>query len=191
MINPLIILIQGYLRQQNRSCSLVDLVNLCEQDFPLLIGKNVDLQVVIFQKNFFIMNALYQIQHDIQNEGFSLSILPLDICMVPNRVEGKCALTKRDTELARYYLDWSNLTSITVEEIEELFSSFWQRYRAIDKVEAALTTLGLDQNVDWYDVRKAYKRKIAISHPDKGGRAHDFIKIHEAYKVLSFSYHEA
>ena len=64
--------------------------------------------------------------------------------LVPNRAEGKSALATRDTDLANYYLDWSNLNSITIEEVEALFSSFWQRYRAVDKVNAALVTLGLD-----------------------------------------------
>ncbi|NQY88699.1 MAG: DnaJ domain-containing protein [Colwellia sp.] len=191
MTNPLIIPILEYLREQNSSCSLIDLVNLCEQDFILLIGRDVDLQIVIFQKNFFVMNALYQIQRDIQTDGFLLTIFPLEICMVPNRAEGKSALATRDTDLAHYYLDWSNLNSITIEDIETLFSSFWQRYRAVDKVNGALTTLGLDQDVDWFDIRQAYQKKIAISHPDKGGCAEDFIEIRKAYEVLSISYHRA
>lgn len=191
MLNPLIIPILAYLRQQNSSCSLVDLVNLCEQDLLLLIGKDVDFQIIIFQKNFFVMNALYQIQSNIQTEGFTLTILPLDIFMVPNHDESKSALTKRDTDLASYYLDCSNLTSITTEEVEDLFSSFWQKYSALDKIDSALTDLGLTQGADWFEVRQAYKKKVAISHPDKGGCSEDFIKIREAYEVLSFSYHRA
>ncbi len=189
MINPLIIPILAYLREQSSACSLVDLVNLCEQDLISLIGADVDYQIAIFQKNFFVMNALYQIQRDIQTEGFSLTILPLDIFMVPNHDESKSALTKRDTDLASYYLDWSNLSSITAEEVEAIFISFWQKYSALDKVEAALTNLGLAQGADWFEVRQAYKKKVAISHPDKGGCADSFIKIREAYEVLSFSYH--
>ena len=190
MINPLIIPILGYLREQSSACSLIDLVNLCEQDFLSIIGKEVDSQIVIFQKNFFVMNALYQIQSDIQTEGLLLKILPLDICIVSNHVGGKLALTKRDTELASYYLEWSNLSSTTVEEVEALFSSFWQKYRAVDKVDAALTTLGLAQFDNWLEVRQAYKKKVSICHPDKGGSVEDFIEIREAYEVLSFRYHE-
>lgn len=190
MINPLVIPILEYLRKQSSACSLIELVNLCEQDFFSIIGKEVDPQIIIFQKNFFIMNALYQIQSDMQTEGLLLKILPLDICIVPNRTEGKFALTKRDTELASYYLDWSNLNSITVEEVEELFSSFWQKYRAVDKADAALTTLGLAQFDNWLEVRQAYKKKVSICHPDKGGSVEDFIEIREAYEVLSFRYHE-
>lgn len=189
MTNPLIILILGYLREQSSSCSLVDLVALCEQDFISLILKNVDPQVVIFQKNFFVMNALYQIQRDIQTEEFSLTIFPLEICMIPNRAGTKGTLTTRDSDLARYYLDWSNLNNITVEEIETLFSSFWQRYSARDKIDAALTTLGIDKNVGWFEIRQAYQKKIVISHPDKGGCADDFIETRAAYEVLRFCYH--
>ena len=189
MTNPLIILILRYLREQNNSCSLVDLVALCDLDFLSLIPRDVDPQIVIFQKNFFVMNALYQIQRNIQPEGFSLTIFPLEICIIPNRAGAKNTLTTRDTDLACYYLDLSNLNNITVEEVEALFSSFWHRYSALDKIDAALTTLGVDQNVSWSEVRQAYQKKIVISHPDKGGCADDFIETRAAYEVLRFSYH--
>ena len=189
MTNPLIISILGYLRAQNSACSLVDLVNLCQQDFLSLILRDVDPQIAIFQKNFFVMNALYQIQRDIQTEGFLLTIFPLEISIIPSLAGAKNALTTRDTDLAHYYLDWSNLSDITVEEIETLFSHFWQRYSAVDKVDAALATLGIIQGVNWFEVRQAYQKKIVISHPDKGGCADDFIQIRAAYEVLKFSYH--
>ena len=86
MVNPLIIPILEHLRAQNSSCSLIDLVNLCQPDFLELIEPNADVQIVIFQKNFFVMNALYQIQGDIQSEGFLLIIFPMEISLVPNYV---------------------------------------------------------------------------------------------------------
>ena len=190
MINPLIISILGYLRKQNSSCSLIDLVNLCEHNFISLIRKEVDPQIVIFQKNFFVMNALYQIQSDIQTEGFSLIIFPLEISMISNNSEAKNTLSTRDIDLASYYLDWSNLHNISVGEVETLFASFWHRYRAVDKVDDALTTLGVDKDVGWFEIRKAYQKKIITSHPDKGGCADVFIEIRKAYEILRFSYHE-
>lgn len=189
MTNPLIINILGYLKKQNSACSLIDLVNLCQQDFVLLIKKDVDPQIAIFQKNFFVMNALYQIQRDIKNEGFLLTIFPLEICLVPNHAAAKGTLAMRDTDLAHYYLNWSNLNNITLAEVESLFARFWQSYRAVDKVAAALTTLGVDNNIDWFGIRRAYQKKIAITHPDKGGCAADFIEIRQAYEVLSWRYH--
>lgn len=189
MTNPLIINILGYLKKQNSACSLIDLVNLCQPDFLLLIKKDVDPQIAIFQKNFFVMNALYQIQRDIKNEGFILTIFPLEIFLVPNHAAAKDTLAMRDSDLAHYYLNWSNLSNITVAEVASLFSHFWQKYRAVDKVTAALTTLEVDKNIDWSGIRQAYQKKIAITHPDKGGCAADFIEVRQAYEVLSCSYH--
>ena len=37
------------------------------------------------------------------------------------------------------------------------------------------------------EIRKAYKKLIVLNHPDKGGDADKFNKIHEAYKILSNS----
>jgi hypothetical protein len=190
MTNPLIISILRYLREQKSSCSLLDLVKLCEQDFLALILTDVAPQIAIFQKNFFVMNALYQIQHDIQTEGFSLTIFPLEICLMPNCAGVKNSLTTRDNDLAHYYLNWSNLNNITVEEVESLFAGFWQRYQAVDKVGDALTTLGLDQVVDWSKIRQAYQKQVFINHPDKGGSADDFIKTREAYEILRFCYYK-
>ena len=189
MNNPLIIPILGFLRERKVACSLIDLVKLCEKNLLIIIGRDVAPQVAIFQKNFFVMNALYQIQGDILSEGFLLEIFPLDISIVPSFDEGLGKLTTRDINLARYYLDWSNLDSITVEEIEILFSNFWQKYRAVDNIDAALTTLGLDKNVGWLEIRQAYKKQITTCHPDKGGCADDFIEIRKAYEILSLSYH--
>jgi len=188
MTNPLIIPILGYLKKKHSACSLIDLVKFCEQEFLALIDKNEDTQIVLFKKNFFVMNALYQIQQNIQTEGFSLSIFPLEICLIATSAEHSNALTTRDTDLAGYYLDWSNLTNTTVAEVEALFSSFWRKYSAVDNTDAALVTLGLEQGVNWLDIRRAYKSKIAMSHPDKGGHAEDFIEIRKAYEVLSCSY---
>lgn len=185
MFNPLIIPILEYLRVQHSSCSLLDLVKLCEQELLLLIGKDNDFQLAIFQKNFFVMNALYQIQADLQTEGYTLTISPVEITLLPNHTVSKPALTTRDNNLANYYGDWTNLTKITVADIEALFANFWQKYHAFDKVAAALNTLELGQDVEWHDIRKAYHQKIAISHPDKGGSTKDFIEVRKAYEILS------
>jgi len=188
MTNPLIIPILDYLKKQHRSCSLIDLMNLCERELALVIVIKDDPQSVIFKKNFFVMNALYQIQRDLKVEGFLLTIFPLEIYLSVSGGKNENALTTRDNNLAHYYLDWSNLANITIEEIDTLFSSFWQKYRAIDKVDAALITLGLTQGANWFDIHRAYKNKIFLSHPDKGGCTEYFIEIRKAYEVLSVSY---
>ncbi|TYK67061.1 DNA-J related domain-containing protein [Colwellia echini] len=191
MTNPLIIPILGYLKIQKSVCSLLDLVDLCQSDLASLIGKDVEPQIALFQKNFLIMNALYQIQRDIQSEGFLLNIFPMQIMLVANNNTSECALTSRDNDLANYYLDWKNLDNVTTAEVDDLFTSFWKKYNAVDKTESALITLGLALGVTWAEVRQAYLKKIAICHPDKGGNTEDFIAIREAYEVLSASYQSA
>ncbi|WP_159820762.1 DNA-J related domain-containing protein [Colwellia sp. 20A7] len=188
MTNPLIIPILEYLKKQHSACSLIDLVNLCKDDLISLIGKEEDPQVILFQKNFFVMNALYQIQRDIQTEGFLLTIFPLEICLIAKNAANEHSLTTRDTDLAHYYLAWSNLKNITADDVNALFASFWQKYRAVDKVDAALATLGLEKGVNWLDIRQSYKSKVTMSHPDKGGCPEDFIEIRKAYEILSVSY---
>ena len=44
--------ILGFLKAQESACSLIDLMNFCEQDLTLLIDKDLDYQIAIFQKNF-------------------------------------------------------------------------------------------------------------------------------------------
>ena len=45
--------------------------------------------------------------------------------------------------------------------------------------------LDISQSSSIEDIRKAYKKLIIINHPDKGGDAEKFNKIHEAYQILS------
>jgi len=45
--------------------------------------------------------------------------------------------------------------------------------------------LGIEVNATCKDIRKAYLRKVVSEHPDKGGTASSFERIHHAYKTLS------
>ena len=45
--------------------------------------------------------------------------------------------------------------------------------------------LDVSQLASQDEIRKAYKKLILINHPDKGGNAEKFNKIHEAYEMLS------
>ena len=45
--------------------------------------------------------------------------------------------------------------------------------------------LDISQMASKEEIRNAYKKLILINHPDKGGDAEKFNKIHEAYEILS------
>ena len=44
--------------------------------------------------------------------------------------------------------------------------------------------LGVDPTSTLMNIRKKYRTKIIASHPDRGGKAQDFIAIREAYEYL-------
>lgn len=44
--------------------------------------------------------------------------------------------------------------------------------------------LGLGVNFEASDLKKAYRRKAAETHPDKGGNAEDFQLVNAAYEFL-------
>lgn len=45
--------------------------------------------------------------------------------------------------------------------------------------------LGIDKNASQDDIKKAYRKKAGIHHPDKGGDENEFKKVQEAYETLS------
>ena len=47
--------------------------------------------------------------------------------------------------------------------------------------------LELDRDASLADIKKAYRRKAMVLHPDKGGDEEEFKKLNEAYEVLSDS----
>jgi len=49
----------------------------------------------------------------------------------------------------------------------------------------ALRVLGLERGATDAEIKKAYRRLSLQHHPDKGGNADDFVRIHEAYETLS------
>ena len=46
-------------------------------------------------------------------------------------------------------------------------------------------TLGVQENADDIQIKKAYKKLAMQHHPDKGGDAKKFQEVSEAYAVLS------
>lgn len=47
------------------------------------------------------------------------------------------------------------------------------------------TTLGVDENAPEKDIKKAYRKKAAETHPDKGGDAEKFQEVNTAYLILA------
>lgn len=45
--------------------------------------------------------------------------------------------------------------------------------------------LGIEQNANKEDIKKAYKKKALVHHPDRGGDEEEFKKVAKAYEILS------
>lgn len=183
VINPLKAAILARLRRQGTT-KLTDLMADCEPLLSELMSS--DPQLRLFEINFLLMNALFQLQADLLEEGLYLdvNILDLRLASLPETGELLPSQLTRG-ELASYYLDWQNLHSITTTEVEALLSSFWQRYLAGDKRGWALETLGLGSDASLTEIKKTYQRLVARAHPDRGGSANRFIEVREAWEILS------
>ena len=149
---------------------------------------NEDYQLAIFQKHFMVMNALYQLQiRLLEEELLYLDISPLHIQLVStiNNTDCKNLSEASDTKLSQYYLDWGNFENTTVEDVEKLLEKFWTLYQSNDRRLSSLAILELNETADQAKIRQRYRELAARHHPDKGGDPSEFVKIRQAYEVLS------
>lgn len=64
--------------------------------------------------------------------------------------------------------------------------SFWNNFNPFNHyLEECCKLLQIDINFDEQTLKNAYHKQVLLTHPDKGGKTENFIKISEAYKFLS------
>jgi len=198
--NPVALAILSALKKTQSVMSLYDLIKHIESLGLVFFddANNVSTEILLFRKNFIVMNALYQIQADINRTGYSLYISSLKILLYSD-VSSKNDLTLTDIEdskrvdvsLSAYYLNWNNYDSVDQQTVDQLLNSFWTKYQKYnqldsnqDKRSCALQILGVESSASWKDIQQAYRQKITLCHPDKGGTSHQFIEIREAFQFL-------
>ncbi len=218
--NPLCLPISQLLEQSQEGLGLYDVLKQLEAggfDLEQMVqGENdtgLSSELLLFRKNFILMNALYEIQRDLQGSGYGLYITPLKILLYKRQKDdagdntdtassGLSALAideaaHSDLALSEYYLDWQHYADTDQAAVEQLLQGFWQGYRHYhsesenqDKRSCALAVLGLECSASWDDIQYAYRQKVACCHPDRGGQHQHFIEVREAYQFLklSFSY---
>ncbi len=204
--NPLCLAVLGILKKAEQSLSLYELMKLLEGDgYVLALESTIESsELCLFRKNFVVMNALYQIQKDVMDSGYSLYISSLKIELsVEQAVDMESVVTLlscQDSDilagiaLSQYYLDWDNYHSTDEQAVETLLKCFWSRYaehnqyqQANDKRLDSLQVFGLESNASWKHIEQAYRQLISVYHPDKGGDSTQFIKIREAYLILKLT----
>ncbi len=200
--NPLVLTILNELRQSDESLSLYKLIKILEKQGYVLADQEVDesSQMMLFRKNFVVMNALYQLKLNLIDSGFNLFISSLKIQLIPELNIDTLAPAVRssdvqaDAALSDYYLNWDNFYLTDEQGVEKLLSGFWncftkyhQSHHVDDKRLDSLQVLGLESSASWKDIQQAYRQLITVYHPDKGGDSLKFIKIREAFLILKLT----
>lgn len=183
--NPLVPAILQVLRTARRRLAIHELLAELKQvaNIPSL---DDDVQLALFKLNWLMMNALYQLQLELLDEGYYLTISTLNIQLEPLQVSTHLGAEQqlRLEPLRDYYLDWSHFSNTTKEEVQALLEGVWQEYISSDEQDKAYRALGLDVDATLQMIRKTYRKLAGQFHPDKGGDALRFMEIRQAYEVL-------
>lgn len=149
----------------------------------------------LFQTHFLVMNALYQLRHKfIDSQAGSLSISALSIIFKPRtgpsqEWDGRSQdLAEVNPQLAEYYLSWDTFTTASTESVDELLNSFWRRYGAQDDRYEALELMDLKEPVTMVQIKKRYREKAMILHPDRGGSDSQLAELNDALDTLKRYY---
>ena len=185
--NPLLPLVLRLLRAQPAGISEYELLKQIEADGEHFAQTADETQLALFQKHFLIMNALYRLQESLWHEArLWLTISPLRIALetIGNSSAEKNLAAHGDDALRAYYLDWQQFIATDSDAVADLLASFWTRYAAHDQRAEALAVLQLDSTADAEHIKRQYRRLAAVTHPDRGGDAAQFLAIRAAYEIL-------
>lgn len=138
----------------------------------------------LFRTHFLLFHSLYLLQKKLyQNQAGCLEVDPLKIIIRPYMTTRQDALSIKDP-LRDYYLDINNLENTTEEDVENMLTSFWEKYLANEHRQEALEALGLQDPIDHESIRKRYKHLAMEHHPDRGGDKDKLQVINAAMNLL-------
>jgi len=188
--NPFKASILALIKAAPAGLSEYDLIQRLQEQDQAFAFDDVDPDLALFRKHFLVMNALYQLQTELFDQGMTLSISPLDIRLQPVEDAGHAALPTDNAAapMREYYLNWEIFRQTGRADVETMLNRFWQRYLAIDERVEALRTLELPPNAPRDTIQRAYRRLAARHHPDKGGDPARFRAIRGAYECLMRCY---
>ncbi|MBE0456697.1 DnaJ domain-containing protein [Pseudoalteromonas sp. KG3] len=190
MLNPLIDEIFELILTQERW--MVHTLALKLQQQGSISTLDVQPERDLFKRNFLIMNALYQLQQQLQ-PAQHLAIASLQITLTDTAPHNS---VQQLDPLRDYYLDWQNYET-TSDEIEELLNDFWQRFASHKKPQQALDRKAYDMLLHrWQlakqcslkDIQKRWRQLAMQYHPDKEtGDTEKFKELKNEYEQLKAS----
>ncbi len=188
-LNPLCLPVLKIINGATEPLTEYDIIKaLGDHAFPHDVSE--DAQLTLFRRHFYLMNALYQLQEMLFDEGLCLHISAMQIYIRPLDKSAGTALSSHsaDEKLSAYYLDWHNYDSTSSQDVDALLHGFWKQYRQYHQQLPSLMTLELDEKASWQDIQQSYRRLVNIHHPDKGGERQRFMEIRAAYESLQAVY---
>lgn len=148
----------------------------------------------LFSAHFLCMHVLYHLKKQYQHsQKFKLTIesVRIERITLQNPISAN-EVSQTGVEvtdpLESYYLNSRHYFETQEDEINDMLKSFWQKYIAQDNKKEALDTLNLPANADAAMIKAKYLKLAQKYHPDKGGCAKMFNKIHQAKTVLDKLY---
>lgn len=166
------------------------LIRRLVDDGQLTAGYASD-SLALFQTHFLVMNALYQLRTRFAAAGRGqLQISALEIQLLPadGGIVAGTGLTTSDGSLESWYLDWDNFAAASAASVDELLDSFWRRYLVQGDRHQALQLLELKEPVTLQQIKKRYREKAMVWHPDRGGSDAQLAELNRALDVLQRYY---
>ncbi|MBF0124296.1 MAG: DnaJ domain-containing protein [Magnetococcales bacterium] len=147
--------------------------------------------LTLFRLHFLLFHLLYQLRDRLLAAGQGdLSIHCLAIVLYPTAsppmVIGDIGDHTPATHdpLRAYYLDLNQLHQTDAAAVRAMLDGFWRRYLGQEQQQQALQTLGLTAPAGREQIKQRYHHLARRHHPDCGGDAEQFRRIHEAAEQL-------
>jgi hypothetical protein len=149
--------------------------------------------LILFQSHFLLFHCLYLLRKTWRAKQYAnIEISALNIQKTAfnishaenNTIQNKPTLSD---PLAQYYLDWSQFSSTTSNDVDELLNGFWkkmQRPQQQEDIQQALILMELESPIPLPQLKVQYRRLAQRHHPDKGGDSEHFKKICQAFHQL-------
>jgi len=142
----------------------------------------------LFQIHFMVMHCLYLLRDRwFAEQTYCLQINPMRISLMAYSGSMREELSEVDG-LRAYYLDLSHLENADAESVNQLISSFWEKYIAEPDRLEALAVLELEDGVSFDQIKQRYRHLAMESHPDRGGCGQYFSEITQAMNTLKMYY---
>ena len=155
----------------------------------ILTALDADANKDLFKRNFLVMNALFTLQTELQEQQLSIEIDSFNVTLVDTSLHPRHTVSNG---LADYYLNWQNYDT-SAEEITQLLTDFWQQFgqqpslQPINQTQIthAFARFDLCTTSSFESVSQRWRQLALKYHPDKaGGDTEKFQQLQNDWQLL-------